>query len=131
MTDYMTDKLPRAGQLLMGLFFLSAGVMKFINWSGYSGSMEKHNIILIPLLLAITGLVETLGGLALLINRYSKIASFLLAGLIGFITVFMHDYWNMSGGEANTQFALFYRNIAIVAGLMVLVGYERKSTSES
>ena len=36
-------------------------------------------------------------------------------------TLIFHDYWNMTGAAANANATNFYKNLAILGGLLILV----------
>ncbi|WP_434086723.1 DoxX family protein [Shewanella mesophila] len=111
------------GRVLLALYFLLPGVMKFINWDMHVALMEKHNMIMIPMLLAAAGIFQIVAAIALILNRYTFIMALLLAGLVIVINFSLHDFWNFSGVEGAHEMQNFVKNLGILAGLLVLAGH--------
>ena len=120
------------GRVLLALYFLLPGVMKFISWDMHVALMEKHNMIMIPVLLAAAGIFQIAAAIALILNRYTYIVALLLAGLVLVINFSLHDFWNFSGAEGVHEMQNFVKNLGILAGLLVLAGHNgSKSDTES
>ena len=119
------------GRVLLALYFLLPGVMKFISWDMHVALMEKHNMIMIPVLLAAAGIFQIAAAIALILNRYTYIVALLLAGLVLVINFSLHDFWNFSGVEGAHEMQNFVKNLGILAGLLVLAGHSgSKSDTE-
>ncbi|QYJ88068.1 DoxX family protein [Shewanella mesophila] len=119
----MAPVLMTIGRVLLALYFLLPGVMKFINWDMHVALMEKHNMIMIPMLLAAAGIFQIVAAIALILNRYTFIMALLLAGLVIVINFSLHDFWNFSGVEGAHEMQNFVKNLGILAGLLVLAGH--------
>lgn len=111
------------GRVLLALYFLLPGVMKFIGWDMHVALMEKHNMVMIPVLLVAAGVFQITAAIALILNRYTSIVALLLAGLVLVINFSLHDFWNFSGVEGAHEMQNFVKNLGILAGLLVLAGY--------
>ncbi|WP_434086828.1 DoxX family protein [Shewanella psychrotolerans] len=119
------------GRVLLALYFLLPGVMKFVSWDMHVALMEKHNMIMIPVLLAAAGVFQIAAAIALILNRYTYIVSLLLAALVLVINFSLHDFWNFSGVEGAHEMQNFVKNLGILAGLLVLAGHSgSKSDTE-
>ncbi|NRB23702.1 DoxX family membrane protein [Shewanella sp.] len=116
-----------SGRVLLALYFLLPGIMKFVSWDMHVALMAKHNMLMIPVLLATAGALEILAALALMANRYTVPVSLMLAGLVVLINFSLHDFWNYSGIEAAHEMQNFIKNLAILAGLLVLAGHSSKN----
>ena len=112
-----------SGRVLLGLYFLLPGIMKFVSWDMHLALMAEHNMVMIPVLLAAAGAFEILAALALMANRYTALVSLMLAGLVVLINFSLHDFWNYSGIEGAHEMQNFIKNLAILAGLLVLAGH--------
>ncbi|GIU28411.1 membrane protein [Shewanella colwelliana] len=123
MNNKMAPIFVTIGRVLLALYFLLPGVMKFISWDMHVALMQKHNMVMIPVLLAAAGVFQITAALALLLNRYTGLVSLLLAGLVLVINVSLHDFWNFSGVEGAHEMQNFVKNLGILAGLLVLAGY--------
>lgn len=122
MLNNMAPIFVTIGRVLLALYFLLPGVMKFISWDMHVALMQKHNMVMIPVLLAAAGVFQITAALALILNRYTGLVSLLLAGLVIVINFSLHDFWNFSGVEGAHEMQNFVKNLGILAGLLVLAG---------
>ncbi|MEZ9764717.1 DoxX family protein [Vibrio splendidus] len=119
----MNTLLLAAGRVLLALYFLVPGIMKFVSWDMHIQLMEKHDMPFAPVLLGLAGIFQ-IGAAALLIaNRFTWLVALLLAGLVVVINVSLHDFWNYSGLEGAHEMQNFIKNLGILAGLLVLSGH--------
>lgn len=108
------------GRSLLALYFLIPGVMKFIAWDMHVALMDKHAMPMIPVLLALAGVVQVGAGLCLLAGRYVVECALVLAAITLLINANLHDFWNFSGIEAAHEQQNFVKNLGIFAGLLLL-----------
>lgn len=69
---------------------------------------------------AITLLIT--GGIMVLVGYRSTLGAFLLMLYFVPVTFLVHDFWNYPKAELRLQSILFMKNIAIIGGLMMLMG---------
>ncbi len=119
----MNQRLVTVGRVMLALYFLLPGIMKFVSWDMHIALMETHGMSMIPQLLAAAAIFEIMAAIALLMNRYTALVSILLALLVVVINVSLHDFWNFSGIEAAHEMQNFIKNLGILAGLLVLAGH--------
>lgn len=112
-----------AGRVLLALYFLVPGLMKFVSWDMHIQLMEKHDMPFVPVLLVLAGIFQIGAAVLLIANRFTWIVALLLAGLVLVINVSLHDFWNYSGLEGAHEMQNFIKNIGILAGLLVLSGH--------
>ena len=113
------------GRVALGLYFLlPGGLMKIFNYDGTAEYMAGHGMVFIPFFLVLTILIQTGGGIAMIVGYQTKLTAFLLAGLTLVISVVMHDFWTMPAGELQTghETQNFVKNLGITAGLLVAAG---------
>lgn len=111
------------GRALLGLYFIVPGITKVTGWAATTTYMEAHGVPLIPVLLALTIVLQIGGGACLVIGYRTQLMAFLLAGLTLVISLFMHDFWNMEEGlQQGHEMQNFIKNLAIMAGLMFIAG---------
>ena len=109
------------GRLLIGLYFILPGVQKITQFDTMSQYMEKHNVPMVSLLLIVTIVLQIVGGLAIIVGYKGKLAAFILAGLTLMISIYMHNFWNLpEGGDVSHETQNFVKNMAIMAGLLIL-----------
>ena len=111
------------GRALLGLYFIVPGITKITGWAAMSAYMEQHGVPLIPVLLALTTILQIGGGACLAIGYRAPLMAFLLAGLTLMISLFMHDFWNVyEGTDQGHETQNFIKNLAIMAGLLYVAG---------
>jgi len=111
------------GRVLLGLYFIVPGISKITGWAATSAYMAQHGVPLVPVLLAITIVLQVGGGACLAIGYRTRLMAFLLAGLTLLISLFMHDFWNAyEGGNTGHELQNFIKNLAIMAGLLYVSG---------
>lgn len=124
--DRMQRALYLAGRILLGLYFIVPGLMKVMNFNGTAEYMAAHGMIFIPFFLALTIVLQLGGGLCLAIGYRQREVAFVLAGLVLIISVVMHNFWAMEPGlQSAHEMQNFIKNMAIMAGLLVVAGEPR------
>ena len=114
----------------MALYFIYPGIMKVMNFSGTADYMAAHGMIFVPLFLLLTIVIQIGGGLCLAIGYKVQLVSFVFAGLVLVISVVIHDFWSMEEGlQRAHETQNFVKNMAIMAGLMLLAG-QRPETAK-
>ena len=94
---------------------------KFIAWDDQVALMEAHNMKMVPLLLAIAGVIQIVGGISLLLKKYVVVCALGFAAMTIVINVNLHDFWNLyEGVNAEREAQNFFKNLGIFAGLLLL-----------
>ncbi len=110
------------GRLLMGGYFIQAGVKHFIGWQGMLGYTKSKGIPFPAFSLAIGSLLLILGGAGILLGALIPWA---VAGLIVFLivaSVTMHAYWKDTDPMARMSNQInFLKNIALIGALLMLL----------
>ena len=114
------------GRWLLGLYFLLPGIGKFAAWDKTIAMMEVHNIPYAAMLMAIAGVAQIIGALLLMSNRYVRFASLGFVLYIVLINLMMHDFWNFADLVRAHETQNFFKNLGILAGLLVLAGFSVK-----
>ena len=108
-------------RVLLAIYFLLPGVSKFIFWDMHIALMETHNMIMAPFLLAITGVIQVIGSIFMLLNRQVVICALVFAAMVLLININLHDFWNIyEGVDARHETQNFVKNLGILAGLLAL-----------
>ncbi len=138
-------------RILLSLVFLGSGIEKIFNWqdterslltalcdwqvyAGFLLPMQECMASLVPwsaflLLLAI--LLELAGGLMILFAYKEKWGAGLLILLLIPVTLIFHPFWFMEGGARDVQSAMFFKNLAILGGLILVALYGAKTRVET
>ena len=117
----LKNLLINIGRVLLALYFLLPGIGKFIAWDDQVALMEAHDMKMIPFLLAVVGIIQILGSISLLLNKYVVICALGFAAMTLLININLHDFWNVyEGVSAEHEAQNFYKNLGIFAGLLLL-----------
>jgi len=120
MSKTFQNTLPLASRLLFAVLFLPAGVGKLTGFSGTVGYIASAGLPLATLGAALALAVEILGSLALLAGFQTRIAALVLAAFTLAASFFFHAYWAVPAEQAFVTQLLFFKNIAVVGGLLAL-----------
>ena len=119
-----------AGRVLLGVYFLVPGLSKIPGYAGTLDYMLLHQIPLAEILLPLTILLQVGGGLFLIAGYRLAQTALMLAGLTLLINLGMHDFWNTyESADPDHELQNFIKNLAIMAGLLVLSGNESSRRS--
>lgn len=104
------------GRIFIAAIFVFAGISKI---SGYEGTAAYMEAMGVPaLLLPVVIVLEVGGGVAIILGWKTRIAAFLLAGFsVSSALLFHFDFADQ------TQFIMFWKNIAIAGGFLFLVAH--------
>jgi len=120
MSKSLPNSLAMASRLLFVALFLPAGISKLTGFAGTVGYIASVGLPL-PALGAILALsVEILGSLALLAGFGTRLAALILAVFTLVASAFFHAYWAVPADQAFVTQLLFFKNIAVVGGLLAL-----------
>jgi putative oxidoreductase len=115
------DVLSLVGRILLALMFLIGGTDKIMGMEGNLKYMMANGVPMAGILIYAAILVEIGAGLLLVVGYQTRWAA---AALIVFILAaeyFFHQYWNMEGGPRGINRILFYKNLAVLGGMMMLI----------
>ncbi|MBU3594761.1 DoxX family protein [Polynucleobacter sp. 71A-WALBACH] len=120
MKNTYQNTLNLLGRFLIAALFLPAGIAKLTGFAGTVGYIQSVGLPA-PLVAAVLALViEIVGGVALLVGYQTRIAAVVLAVFTFFASVFFHAYWAAPADQAFVAQLLFFKNIAVIGGLLVL-----------
>lgn len=123
MSDALQNPLTFVGRLLLALLFLPAGLTKIAGFAGTVGYIASKGLPL-PAVGAVIAIgVEVLGGLALLVGFGTRVAALVLALFTVAATVIFHAWWAVPAEAQMVQQLMFFKNIAVVGGLLVLAAH--------
>ena len=108
------------GRLLLALLFLPAGISKIGGFAGTVGYIASRGLPMPEVGAVVAILVEVVGGLALIAGFGTRIAAVVLAVFTLVATFIFHNYWGVPAEQAFVQQLMFFKNIAVVGGLLIL-----------
>jgi putative oxidoreductase len=112
-----------AARLALAAIFIHSGFGKLASPEGAAGYIASKGLPA-PLLLAVgAGVVELLGGLALVAGLRTRWAAVALALFLVPTTFFFHNPSGLEGAAAQMQAIQIYKNLAIAGGLLMLASW--------
>lgn len=119
----LQDPLALAGRLLMALLFLPAGIDKVTGFAGTVGYISSVGLPMPQLGAVVALVVEIVGGLALIAGLGTRLAAIVLAAFTLVASFFFHPYWAVPADQQMIPYLLFYKNIAVVGGLLTIAAW--------
>lgn len=117
------NSLALVGRLLLAALFLPAGLSKITGFEGTVGYIASVGLPLASAAALAAVVVEVAGGLALIAGFRTRIAALVLALFTLAASVFFHAYWAAPADQQMVAELLFFKNIAVVGGLLMLAAY--------
>ena len=120
MSKAVQNALNLAARLLFAVLFLPAGIGKLTGFAGTVGYISSVGLPLPTVGAALALLVEIVGSLALLAGFGTRIAALVLAVFTLVASFFFHAFWAVPADQAFVTQLLFFKNIAVVGGLLAI-----------
>jgi putative oxidoreductase len=117
------DALSLAGRALIALLFIPAGFSKIGGFAGTTGYIASKGLPLPELGAAIAIAVELGLGLLLLVGFKTRFAALGIALFTIAATVIFHNFWAVPAAQVMQQQQAFFKNIAVVGGLLLLMAW--------
>ncbi|RDK08672.1 DoxX family protein [Cupriavidus lacunae] len=113
-----------AGRALLGALFLISGLLKIGGFGGTAAWMASAGLPLASLLLVLTIAVEIGGGLTLITGWNARWGALTLALFLVPVSLVFHGFWSADAVNYQNQFNHFFKNIAILGGMLVVFAME-------
>lgn len=114
------DVAALVGRILLAALFVPAGFGKLMGFAGTVGYIASVGLPL-PQVAAVVAILVELGlGLALLVGFKTRWAAIGIALFTLVATFSFHNYWAMAADKAFVNQLMFFKNIAVVGGLLVV-----------
>lgn len=123
MNDKLQNSLSLAGRLLLALLFLPAGIGKVTGFAGTVAYIASAGLPLPAVGAVIALTVEILGSLALISGFGTRLAALVLALFTLIASFFFHAFWAVPAEQQYVTQLLFFKNIAVVGGLLTLAAW--------
>lgn len=120
MSNAYAHSLSLAGRILLALLFIPAGVSKIGGFEGTVGYIASVGLPLANVGAVLAIVVEIAGGLALLAGLATRTAALTLAVFTLVASVFFHAFWSMPADQVFVNQLMFFKNLAIIGGLLLL-----------
>ena len=107
-------------EFLLALLFVAGGFSTLRDPKPRAAQLARLGFPFADLSVRVNATVMVVAGLALAVNYHAAAASALLAILLIPTTVFGHGFWLEKGDARNVQLSHFIKNLAVLAGLLLL-----------
>ena len=111
------------GRLLLAALFLPAGIAKLTGFAGTVGYIASVGLPMPAVGATIALLVEILGSAALIAGYGTRTAALVIAAFTLGASYFFHPFWAVPADQAMVVSLLFYKNIGVIGGLLVLAAF--------
>ena len=129
MSNTLQNPVSLVGRILLAALFLPAGIGKLTGFAGTVGYITSVGLPLPQVAAAIALVVEIVGGIALITGFGTRFAALALAVFSVVASVFFHNYWAVPAEQQMIQQLMFFKNIAVVGGLLTLAAWGAGSWS--
>jgi putative oxidoreductase len=110
------------GRILLSIIFILAGFGKLTDLGGTAQYFAAYNLPAPTVAAIVAGLVEFVGGLAILVGFQTRIASYILAAFCVATAFVAHLGWSDAATGMNNMIH-FQKNLAMAGGFLVLAAY--------
>ena len=108
------------GRIAIAVLFLPAGLNKMMALEGTTGYFVSLGLPAVALLVWVVIAIEVLGGLALIFGYHTRFTAIGLALFTILASVAGHAFWAAPADAAFIAQLLFFKNVAVTGGLLVL-----------
>ena len=123
MPDSLKNLLSLIGRLLFALMFLPAGWGKLTSFAGSVAYTASGGMPIPEVATAVALTVEIIGSLALIFGFGARWVALILAFFTLTASFFYHKYWAVPADQVMVTQLLFFKNMAIVGGLLTLAAW--------
>ena len=124
MIHQLIRAVPVLGRILLGSLFVLGGMNKILTFSETAQRMADVGLTPAEPLLVLTISLELIAGsLVVLGARFAAVAALLLALFTLATNFYFHRFWEFEGPLRVLELSLYFKNVSISGGLLVLAGY--------
>ena len=124
----MSDSTQLLARILMSIVFIVFGYLQFTNIAGYAANPSVLKVValtggvLSPTVIAyLVAAIDLLGGILILIGFQTHRTALVLI-IFCICTLFIaHNFWTMEGPARAGNMGNFYKNLALIGGLLLLM----------
>lgn len=139
------------GRIFFSIFFVLSAVNKILEWPNaqralvnaigdWNSYVTNINFLReffsgmmawVPTILASVTACELIGGLLLFLGLKVRFGAFLLVLFFIPLTLLLHQFWFLTGAAREVQTMLFFKNIAIIGGLLYVLAFGKGQKGSS
>lgn len=128
MSDNIDKYIYLTGRVIIGLYFLVPGISKVLSFPEYIQIVTINEVPFPAFSLILVILCQLIFGSSIILGRFLKLGSLILAINIILFNFYIHDFWNINDViNQKHEMQNFIKNIAILAGLLILYKTDESS----
>ena len=128
MSDNIDKYIYLTGRVIIGLYFLVPGVSKVLSFPEYIQIVTINEVPFPAFSLILVILCQLIFGSSIILGRFLKLGSLILAINIILFNFYIHDFWNINDViNQKHEMQNFIKNTAILAGLLILYKTDERS----
>lgn len=122
----MTDTFNAVARICLAAVFIVFGFLQFTNTGAYIANptvvkVAGYTGVLTPTVIAyLVAAIDLFGGLLILLGYQTRWATLVLIGFVILTMLLAHNFWSMEGPPRAANQAHFYKNLALIGGLLML-----------
>ena len=120
MNDSYKSYVSVVGRVLLALMFIMAGYGKLTSLQGTAGYIASGGLPAPMVLAVLVGLLELVGGLALVVGYQVRWVGLALALFTLAASVLFHAYWNAPADQQMVGQLLFMKNLSVAGGMFLV-----------
>lgn len=110
------------GRILLGGYFIYSGYGHFKNLAGMAGYAAMKKVPFARAAVIVSGVMLTLGGLAIVLNRFAILGMCLVVLFLIPTTIVMHAFWKETEPNARMMERIqFAKNVGLIGSLILLI----------
>jgi len=123
MSNALQNPVSLLGRILLAFLFLPAGIGKLTGFAGTVGYIASVGLPIPQVAAVVALIVEIVGGIALIVGFNTRIAALALSVFTLVASIFFHNFWAAPAEQHMVQQLLFFKNIAVIGGLLTLAAW--------
>lgn len=128
-TPFLLTPVLLLARVLLALMFILAGVGKFTGLAGTAGYIASKGLPMPMVLAFLTGVLELVAGLAIVLGWYARIAGLALALFTLAAALIFHNFWTLPADQQMIQQLMFMKNLSVAGGLLLVFVFGAGSLS--
>ncbi len=128
-TPFLLTPVLLLARVLLALMFILAGIGKFTGLAGTAGYIASKGLPMPMVLAFLTGVLELVAGLAIVLGWYARIAGLALALFTLAAALIFHAFWALPADQQMIQQLMFMKNLSVAGGLLLVFVFGAGSLS--
>ena len=121
--------VPLLARVGLGGLFVLFGVRSIIGFAGSVGYFTKLGFPAPEAMVVIAIIIQIVAGLALIVGWQTRWAAWLLVLYVLIAALMAHRYWEYDAAQYANQMQHFFKNMAIIGGLLMVAAFGPGSMS--